>query len=208
MNNSNLSSVIDLTNISDSSPQYPELHGLFRNPSDFDTSPFLLPSIGNENSEDEISSIIQPLLPPQIDYDKISQSIDLTQHNQTHFFRRIYFNPSFSNIALLIVLIIFIIWVIVLNCLTIVGLWKTHKKGHVVDFYLANLAFGDVLLGILILPLISVVILLGYFPFSSYLCDAWVFLDYYLIVASSYGFTALMYVPLNNSSLSISFMKY
>jgi hypothetical protein len=175
---------------------FPMDNGLFRNPSDLEENPLpdisSLPSAFPDQEDSSSTGILTPLLSPQIDYDKISQSPDFTHNNTDHFFRKIYFNPTFHNVALLIVLIVFILWVIIVNCLTIVGLWKTHKKGHVVDLYLANLAFGDVLLGILILPLITVVFLLGYFPFSSFVCDAWVFVDYYLIVASSYGFTALM----------------
>jgi hypothetical protein len=159
-------------------------HALFRNPLD------LIRAEEEEEEESFLPDIIEPLLPPHINYDKVNKYFP--NESSTNIFNTIHFHASFGNIMLLIGLISFTLWVIVMNLLIIIGLWKTHRRGHMADLYLTNLAVGDTLLGIFILPLMSVVILIGYFPFTRFVCDLWVFLDYYLIIASSFGSTSLM----------------
>jgi len=172
-------------------------HGLFRSPLDTQNLPidpsvvFVLPEEGLISELSPFPDIIEPLLPPQINYDKVSQAASKF-NNDTLFLRKFYFNPTLNNILLLTLLVLLTLWIIASNAVTIVALWRSRRRGHVAELYFANLAISDVLLGVLILPLMSVVILVGYFPFSSFLCDVWVFLDYYLIVASSFGNTALM----------------
>lgn len=145
---------------------------------------FLSDSIRVENFADS-------LLPPQINYKKVHKYFSNDTSESSDFFKTFHFAPSLGNLTLLFGLVLFTLWVVVMNLFTIIGLLKTHRKGHVTDLYLANLAAMDTLLGILILPLMSVVILLGYFPFTRFVCDLWVFLDYYLIVAASFGTCAL-----------------
>lgn len=178
----------------------PNEHALFRSPNEsfVQGSWPLTSSMGdpplnpllfdNGDEQDDASDFLHPLLPPHINYKKVNKYTNDT----SEFFKTFYFHASFGNIMLLIGLVTFTLWVIVMNLLTVIGLLRTHRTGHMADLYLANLAVGDFLLGFLILPLMSVVILLGYFPFAKLVCNVWVFLDYYLIVAASFGSCAMM----------------
>ena len=102
------------------------------------------------------------------------------------------FNVDGSTIGLVIALLLFILAVVVLNTFTLYGIWKLPKR-HKIDLYMANLAACDILLGVLVFPLMSVVVILGYFPFGHVLCSFWVFADYYLIIVYSFSVTALVY---------------
>ncbi|XP_035709977.1 5-hydroxytryptamine receptor 1E-like [Folsomia candida] len=174
-------------------------HALFRNHKDnfleekdlFSPQDMLNPHLNEYEGESIFPDLIEPLLPPHINYDKVNKYAPFT-NDTSDFFKTFYFHPSFNNIMLLVGLVTFTMWVLLMNLLTIIGLWRTHRRGHMADLYLANLAVGDALLGILVLPLMSIVILLGYFPFTRFVCDLWVFVDYYLIVAASFGCCALM----------------
>ncbi|CAL8113112.1 unnamed protein product [Orchesella dallaii] len=146
----------------------------------------------NDESANFLPDIIQPYLPP---YPNPSRNPSVFQNSTNSTFEYLfYFTPTLNNIFILACLAICTIWCIVMNLLIIGALWKGHErdKEHVTDMYLINLAFADVLLGFLVFPFMSIVILVGYFPLSATWCNIWVYFDYYLIIATSYGFAALM----------------
>lgn len=150
----------------------------------------------SESSEEKVFQpvdIATPYLPPYINPSRYPIAFQNSSNN-TAFEVIFHFTPTWHNILILIGLSFCTIWVIVMNLILIGALLKGHKrdKDHVTDMYLINLLFADVLLGIFVFPFMSVVIVIGYFPLSQVWCNLWVYFDYYLIIASSYGFAALM----------------
>lgn len=148
-----------------------------------------------DNSIDEISlpDLETPYLPPYLNPSR--NPIDPIQNSTNSTFEIFFhFTPTLSNFLILTGLVTCTIWVIVMNLLIITALLKGHAKNKedATDMYLINLLFADVLLGVFVFPFMSIVILIGYFPFSALWCNLWVYFDYYLIIASSYGFAALM----------------
>lgn len=98
------------------------------------------------------------------------------------------------RLELLPVLVGFNLWIILSNSVLFGIIWRKVREGnaHPTDCYLINLAIVDILDGFLVLPMMTAVLLLHYFPFSASLCGVWVYWDYFLIVVSSYGYAGLL----------------
>lgn len=174
----NLSSDDDVFNVN--SVNFPVENAIFRETDNYEDKnypPDLLPT---------------PYLPPYLNPSRYPL---VFQNSSNSTFEILFqFTPTLSNLLILTALVTCTIWVIVMNLIMIGALLKGHSKDkeHVTDMYLINLLFADVLLGVFVFPFMSIVILIGYFPLSSVWCNLWVYFDYYLIIASSYGFAALM----------------
>lgn len=147
----------------------------------------------SENYDEKtLPDLATPYLPPYLNPSRYP--IVFQNASNSTFELLFHFTPTLSNLLILAGLTTCTIWVIVMNLLIIGALFKGHArdKEHLTDLYLINLLFADVLLGIFVFPFMSIVILIGYFPLSGVWCNLWVYFDYYLIIASSYGFAALM----------------
>ncbi|XP_056606038.1 5-hydroxytryptamine receptor 2A [Triplophysa dalaica] len=86
-------------------------------------------------------------------------------------------------VALLISLVIII--TVTGNILVIMAVSLERKLQNATNYFLRSLAFTDMLLGILVMPVAMVTILYGYtWPLPSALCPVWIYLDVLFSTAS------------------------
>jgi hypothetical protein len=114
----------------------------------------------------------------------------------TEFHDKIHVSLTLSNITLMVSMTLFIGWVVFLNGIVVLGFYsKREEKKHAADIYMINMGIADFLVGIFVLPLMGADVVIGYFPFGNFLCQFWIYWDYFLIVISAFISAALLYVP-------------
>ena len=104
----------------------------------------------------------------------------------------VFFPPSAGGLLYRLILLSYTVWVIIGNSLVCIGTVKAYKFGQVCPIYLCYVSSLDVLVGVCLLPTMTIIKLVGYFPYSSIACNVFVYWDYYIICAASFGHFTLM----------------
>ena len=79
-----------------------------------------------------------------------------------------------ANVVLCLVFTLLITWIIVGNATVILSVKKTPAlRASLSNILVANLAFSDLLLGVLVLPLSAMVEVFGWWPPPKELCFFW-----------------------------------
>lgn len=83
-----------------------------------------------------------------------------------------------SRILLLIIQFVIMVETVLGNLMVILSVKMEKKLQTPFNFYIVNLAFTDMNVGLSVMSLFMVYNLYDYFPFGSFLCDYWIWSDY------------------------------
>ena len=81
-------------------------------------------------------------------------------------------------------LVLFTLVVIVGNCLVVIAVFTSRKLRTTTNNFIVSLAFADLLVGVVVLPLSGTNELLTFWPFGKTLCSVWLAVDVWTCTAS------------------------
>ena len=84
-----------------------------------------------------------------------------------------------------------VLWTIAANCLVFVVLYKNPRLQTVPNLLVANLAFSDLCLGTIVLPLSIVHAITGEWLFGQFTCNTWLCADILCCTASIWNLSMI-----------------
>jgi hypothetical protein len=98
---------------------------------------------------------------------------------------------TWDEIIVSIILLAIVVVTVSGNVIVLLAFALEKKLRNTFTFYVANLAFTDLLVGLIAMLFYTFDTILGYWPFGQFMCGVWIFFDYAMTFASVFTLVAI-----------------